>query len=161
MSAIDPTETFRQEAQELLEQLEHALLDLERKPDDGELIDSAFRALHTIKGSGAMFGFDRVAAFTHHVENAFDMVRKGKVSSSTELIAVALAARDHMRALIEEPDRADEAAGTAILKDLESLMGGHRPVAPDPALRPSRALRSRGRTSDAEPGGAPRFGSDA
>ncbi len=48
-------------------------------PDDSALIDTAFRALHTIKGSGAMFGFDAVAAFTHHVENAFDQVRQGDV----------------------------------------------------------------------------------
>ncbi len=75
MSATDPTATFLQEAQELLEVLEQALLDLEHAPDDTDLIDSAFRALHTIKGSGAMFGFDAVAAFTHHVETAFDRVR--------------------------------------------------------------------------------------
>src|SRR5262249_27912527 len=90
MSALDPAETFRQEAQELLEQLEQALLDLEHAPDNTDLIDSAFRALHTIKGSGAMFGFEAVAAFTHHVETAFDLVRKGKVAPSRALIAVAL-----------------------------------------------------------------------
>jgi two-component system chemotaxis sensor kinase CheA len=88
MSGNDAAATFRQEAQELLEVLEQALLDLEHTPGDSDLIDSAFRALHTIKGSGAMFGFDAVAAFTHHVETAFDLVRKGKVAASRELIAV-------------------------------------------------------------------------
>ncbi|MBV8650172.1 MAG: chemotaxis protein CheA, partial [Alphaproteobacteria bacterium] len=126
MSA-DPSETFRQEAQELLEQLEQALLDLEHAPSNMELVDSAFRALHTIKGSGAMFGFDAVAAFTHHVETAFDLVRKGKVASSPELIAVTLAAKDRMRLLIEQPDNADEAAGEAILRDLKSIVEGAGP----------------------------------
>ena len=104
MNASDPEQVFLQEAQDLLEHLEQALLDLERTPGDGELIDKAFRALHTIKGSGAMFGFDAVAAFTHHVETAFDQVRKGVISPTRELIALALAAKDQMRALIDQPD---------------------------------------------------------
>ena len=58
MSHTDPAQTYRQEAADLLEQLEQALLDLEHRPDDADLVNTAFRALHTIKGSGAMFGFD-------------------------------------------------------------------------------------------------------
>jgi two-component system chemotaxis sensor kinase CheA len=76
----DPADIFRQESAELLEQLEQALLDLEQSPDDHDLIDTAFRALHTIKGSGAMFGFEQVAAFTHEFESAFDRVRKGEAA---------------------------------------------------------------------------------
>jgi len=122
MSASDPEQVFLQEAQELLEQLEQSLLDLERTPGDGELIDKAFRALHTIKGSGAMFGFTEVAAFTHHVETAFDLVRKGKVVPTRELIAVALAAKDQMRLLIDQPANVSPGAGDAILGDLQRLM---------------------------------------
>ena len=77
MSLPDPTETFRQEARELLEQLELGLLDLEHDPANSDLINSTFRALHTIKGSGAMFGFTDVASFVHEFETAFDRVRKG------------------------------------------------------------------------------------
>lgn len=65
MSFSDPTETFRQEARELLEQLELCLLDLAHSPGNEGLVNSAFRALHTIKGSGAMFGFTAVADFVH------------------------------------------------------------------------------------------------
>ena len=56
------------------------MLGLEQAPDDRGLLDTAFRALHTIKGSGKMFGFDGAAAFTHHLENAFDQVRKGEIA---------------------------------------------------------------------------------
>ncbi|MDR3469522.1 MAG: chemotaxis protein CheA [Xanthobacteraceae bacterium] len=122
MTPIDATETYRQEAQELLEQLEHALLEIGHRPGDADLIDSAFRALHTIKGSGAMFGFDRVAAFTHHVETAFDMVRKGKVAATAELVALTLAAKDQMRRLIEAPDAASDADGRAILDRLQAAV---------------------------------------
>ncbi|MDG3439627.1 chemotaxis protein CheA [Nitrospirillum amazonense] len=142
MSTLDPATIFRQEAQELLEQLEQALLDLEHAPDDDDLINSAFRALHTVKGSGAMFGFDAVAAFTHHVETAFDLVRKGKVAPSRALIAVGLAAKDHMRLLIETPDLAEAADGDAILQSLKQIVGGPSPsmaaaeAAPEPEDAP-------------------------
>ena len=122
MTQPDPAQTYLQEAGELLEQLEQTLLDLVRAPADADLVNTAFRALHTIKGSGAMFGFDRVAAFTHHVETAFDLVRKGNVAASPELIAVTLAAKDHIRRLIEAPDSVPEAAGEAILVQLRAAV---------------------------------------
>lgn len=123
IAGSDPVATFRVEAAELFEQLEAVLLDIESRPDDKELIDTAFRALHTIKGSGAMFGFDAASAFTHHVENAFDMVRKGQAAVSRDLIEVALAAKDHMRTLIEEPEAAPPGRSDAILSRLAQVMG--------------------------------------
>lgn len=139
MSGLDPIETFRQEAQELLEQVEQGLLDLAHRPGDRDLIDAVFRGLHTLKGSGAMFGFDALAAFTHHCETAFDRVRKGEVPATPRLVACVLAAQDHMRALAE--GRAVEpSAGEALLADLHAAVeGGEAPdasAAPaDPAAR--------------------------
>jgi two-component system chemotaxis sensor kinase CheA len=104
MSADDPTDTFRQEARELLEQLEQGLLDLEQHPGNSDLVNSTFRALHTIKGSGAMFGFTAVAEFVHEFETAFDRVRKGQSAPTPALIAVALDAKDHIHKLIEAPE---------------------------------------------------------
>jgi two-component system, chemotaxis family, sensor kinase CheA len=143
MNASDPKQIFLQEAQELLEQLEQTLLDLDRTPGDGELIDTAFRSLHTIKGSGAMFGFDAVAAFTHHVETAFDLVRKGKLTPTRELFAVALAAKDQMRRLIDEPENASASMGDAILGDLrrciETGMASPSGISPSDAVEPQPA----------------------
>lgn len=119
---MDPTEVFRQEASELFEVLEAALLDLGLRPDDRELIDAAFRALHTIKGSGAMFGFDKVAAFTHEFETAFDRVRRGEITPTQDLISAALGAKDYIRALIEAPGTTDDIIGDAILDDLRRVM---------------------------------------
>jgi two-component system chemotaxis sensor kinase CheA len=136
MTQLDPAQTYRQEAAELLEQLEHTLLDLEHAPGDADLVNTAFRALHTIKGSGAMFGFDRVAGFTHHVETAFDLVRKGQTAVTPGLIAVSLAARDHIRCLIETPDDAAEEAGEAILRQLRETVA---PPADPEAASPGAA----------------------
>lgn len=96
-----------QEAADLLIQLETTLLDLENSPANPELIDQAFRALHTIKGSGAMFGWDALATFTHHIESAFQKVRDGTLTASIELISLTLAALDHLRVLLENPEQAD------------------------------------------------------
>ncbi len=120
----DLVDVFRQEASELLEQLEKALLDLEQRPDDRGLVDTAFRALHTIKGSGAMFGFDQVASFAHEFESAFDRVRKGETSPSRDLIAIALAAKDFIRSQIERPDETDAMTGVCIISDLRQLISG-------------------------------------
>ncbi len=138
MTGMDPTEVFRQEASELFEVLEAALLDLGQRPDDRELVDSAFRALHTIKGSGAMFGFDKVASFTHEFETAFDRVRKGEITPTHELISVALAAKDYIRALIEAPDTTDDIIGDAILDDLKRFVSdGQASPAPQAAEAPT------------------------
>ena len=120
MRGLDPAATFRQEAQELLEQLELALLDLEHTPDDRELIDSAFRALHTLKGSGSMFGFTDVAEFIHDFETAFDRLRKGHSTASPQLIAAALQAKDHVAGLIF--GEAAPGEGAVILQALRSIV---------------------------------------
>lgn len=135
MTMPDPSETFRQEARELLESLEQTLLDLEQSPDDRDLVDRAFRALHTLKGSGSMFGFDEVAGFIHEFETAFDRVRKGQAPISTELVMVALSAKDHVHKLVEQPG-VHAAEGDPILSALRVIAGANREAsAPTPSGR--------------------------
>lgn len=124
MTQPDPNQTFRQEAFELLDSLEEILLDLEQatEADNRDLVDSAFRAMHTLKGSGAMFGFDEVAEFVHDFETAFDKVRKGEAPISQGLIAIALSAKDHILRLIEEPGQ-HAAQGEPILQALREIIG--------------------------------------
>ncbi len=97
-------DTFREEADELLIDLEAAMLELEEQPDDADCVDRAFRAMHTIKGSGSMFGFEKLAAFTHHLENAFDLVRCGDLKISKELISISLDSGDHIRELLDDKE---------------------------------------------------------
>ncbi|WP_193938459.1 Hpt domain-containing protein, partial [Rhodoblastus sphagnicola] len=131
MSTLDPIDVFRIEAGELLEQIEQGLLDLEQRLDDRDQIDSVFRGLHTLKGSGAMFGFDALAAFTHHCETAFDQVRKGLVPATLELVAAVLAARDHMRALVEDANGDYAKQEIALLAQLNAAIDiGARKASP-------------------------------
>ncbi|MBI4847890.1 MAG: chemotaxis protein CheA [Nitrospirae bacterium] len=108
-------EAYMEEAYELLAELEDAMLALEETPDDGELIGRAFRALHTIKGSGSMFGFDKIAAFAHEVETVFDLVRNGKIPVTKQLIDLTLSARDHIKRLLDSPDGDTVTGGEEIL----------------------------------------------
>jgi two-component system chemotaxis sensor kinase CheA len=101
-------EAFREEAFELLSELETSLLELEQDPDNRETIERAFRALHTIKGSGAMAGFDDIAAFTHEVESVFEHLRHGRLAVTKELVDLTLAARDVIRGMLEPADNGDE-----------------------------------------------------
>ncbi|MEW6602684.1 MAG: chemotaxis protein CheA, partial [Nitrospirota bacterium] len=112
---------YVEEAYELLSELETSLLVLEEKPDDAELIGRIFRALHTIKGSGSMFGFDDIAAFTHEVETAFDMVRNGLLPVTKELIDLTLSSRDYIKILLDEPESADKQKAGEIITSLKKL----------------------------------------
>ncbi len=123
MSKLDQhKEVFREEAYERLAELEDFLLELESKPDDTELISSIFRALHTIKGSGAMFGFDEIAKFTHEVETIFDLVRNGEMSITKELIDLTLSSRDHIYQLLENPDLINKERAGEIINSLKCLI---------------------------------------
>ncbi len=116
-------QSFREEAREIVVDLEAALLELNENRADMELIGRVFRALHTIKGSGAMFGFEELAAFTHNLETAFDQVRNGKLAINSELIDLTLAALDQIRAMVEENPQApaDNAACSSILSSVRML----------------------------------------
>lgn len=130
MTGADPGQVFREEAAELLADLESALLHLEQNPTDREPLDTAFRALHTIKGSGSMFGFEAAASFTHHLESAFDRMRKGELAATTAMIGIALAAKDHIRILIDDPASADTTVGDGILVRLADQSGSAAMSAP-------------------------------
>ncbi|MES5098543.1 chemotaxis protein CheA [Agrobacterium sp. BA1120] len=123
MTILDPIQVFRTEAAELFEQIESGLLDLLHDLSNQGQIDAVFRGLHTLKGSGAMFGFEALAAFTHHCETAFDRVRKGEVPATSELIAAVLEAQDHMRRLVDNPATAFPETGDRLLAKLEAAVG--------------------------------------
>src|SRR5512146_429428 len=119
-------QAFKEEAYELLAELEISLLELESSPDDAELISRVFRAMHTIKGSGAMFGFDDIAAFTHEVETIFDVVRNGTLEVSQKLVDLTLAARDLIKGMLD----ASESGAGAGTEGCSEVIAELRAMAP-------------------------------
>ncbi|NOZ11022.1 MAG: chemotaxis protein CheA [Gammaproteobacteria bacterium] len=101
MSFDENTQIFIAESNELLNDMENALLELERSPNDIDLINRVFRAAHTIKGSAGLFGFSHIISFTHVVENLLDDVRKCTVPVNNDLISLFMRVKDHMVSMIQ------------------------------------------------------------
>ena len=106
VSTVGNVDSFKQgfldEAREIVIELETALLELGEARSNTQLTGQVFRGLHTLKGSGSMFGFDKLAAFLHDLETAFDAVRNGRLAVTPELIDLTLAALDQVKAMLEE-----------------------------------------------------------
>jgi two-component system chemotaxis sensor kinase CheA len=105
-------ETFRAEALDLLIELDSALLALEDTPGDATLVHRVFRAIHTIKGSGATAGLAHLAKFAHKMEEAFDLAREGRLAVTPDLVDCGLKACDVIRLIVEDQaeDQAEEEA---------------------------------------------------
>jgi two-component system chemotaxis sensor kinase CheA len=95
-------QTFVIECNELLEEMESALLIVEQAANDPEIINAIFRAAHTIKGSAGIFGLDPIVAFTHATETVLDRVRSGEVLMTSALAALLIEAHDYLSLLIEQ-----------------------------------------------------------
>ena len=132
-------QAFREEAFELLGELETSLLELEEDPQNSEVINRVFRAMHTIKGSGAMFGFEDIASFTHEVETVFDLARNGQISVSKELLDLTLLARDHILAMLEGEDHGQGTRAREVILGLKALT----PAAAQPENAPDRVRDER------------------
>ena len=105
--------TFRAEALDLLIELDSALLALEAEAGDSTLVHRVFRAIHTIKGSGATAGFAHLARFAHKMEEAFDLAREGRLSVTPDLIDCGLKACDVIRSILEEKAEGPAVPGEA------------------------------------------------
>jgi len=96
--------SFRPEAADLLADLGVSLLQLEQDPHNMEVVNQVFRAMHTLKGSGATAGFRRLVNFVHHVEEVFNRIRNRQLEATSELIDAALKACDCCAMLVELGD---------------------------------------------------------
>jgi two-component system, chemotaxis family, sensor kinase CheA len=117
--------TFREEAYELLAELESSLLELEKKPSDKEQIGRVFRAMHTIKGSGGACEFREIVAFVHELESIYDKIRNGKASATPEIINLTLQARDQIKTMLNAyylGGSVDEAKAASILASFKDLL---------------------------------------
>jgi two-component system chemotaxis sensor kinase CheA len=91
---------FIDEAHSLLDSLEKDLLDLEKTPDNKELVESTFRAMHTIKGVSGMYGFEYISDYTHHMESIYQNIRERKMIFTKEVFDVSFSSIDHLRKLL-------------------------------------------------------------
>lgn len=117
MSAIDLSRfhrTFFDESFEGLDVMEAALLRLDIGTADAEVINTIFRAAHSIKGGAGTFGFTAIAGFTHVLETLLDLVRSGKRNLGQSDVDLLLRAVDATRAMLRAADGGDAADVDAI-----------------------------------------------
>ncbi|WP_177314357.1 Hpt domain-containing protein, partial [Burkholderia ubonensis] len=128
-------QTFFDEADELLAQMEQLLLNLDvdaLDPEDGAAI---FRAAHSIKGGAATFGFTALTETTHILESLLDRVRNHELKLTKEMVDVFLEAKDVLSDQLAdyrasaEPDAAAAAAICAKLERLKAGSGAGEPAA--------------------------------
>src|SRR5580658_3401892 len=89
--------SFVVETGEGLAQMEEAILALEARPEDGELIQTIFRVVHTIKGNASILELPRLQTFAHTFENLLDEIRSRALSVTPEIVNLMLASLDILR----------------------------------------------------------------
>ncbi|EHG7583761.1 MULTISPECIES: chemotaxis protein CheA [Citrobacter] len=112
MDISDFYQTFFDEADELLADMEQHLLDLAPDAPDAEQLNAIFRAAHSIKGGAGTFGFTILQETTHLMENLLDEARRGEMQLNTDIINLFLETKDIMQEQLDaykssqEPDAA-------------------------------------------------------
>ncbi|WP_149712931.1 chemotaxis protein CheW [Campylobacter concisus] len=109
-------EDFLIEAFELIEQIDHDLVELEANPEDLELLNRIFRVAHTVKGSSSFLNFDVLTELTHHMEDVLNKARKGELKITPDIMDIVLESVDMMKGLLESirDNGSDAAAGIDI-----------------------------------------------
>ena len=138
MDLDDALETFIVECRELLEDMENALLGVERADEKEEMVNAIFRAAHTIKGSSGLFSLDHIVAFTHVVESVLDRVRGGKLHIADQLIVVLLSCCDHIRALVDAVADGEHQGNAALQQQGEPLITQLRTFL-EPSVQPTQS----------------------
>lgn len=108
MDISDFYQTFFDEADELLADMEQHLLGLDPQEPDSEQLNAIFRAAHSIKGGAGTFGFTVLQETTHILENILDGARRGEMQLSTDIINLFLETKDIMQEQLDAYKTAQE-----------------------------------------------------
>ncbi|UXZ53799.1 chemotaxis protein CheA [Halomonas sp. 7T] len=152
MDIADFFDTFFEEAEELLADMEQHLLELDVDDPDSEQLNAIFRAAHSIKGGAGTFGFSVLQKTTHIFENLLDHARKGELTLRADLVDTFLEAKDIMHEQLdayrneEEPnqeayERICQVLQKIALEEIGQTLDA--PAVPEPTMpQPSKAETS-------------------
>ncbi|MCL4428334.1 MAG: chemotaxis protein CheA [Deltaproteobacteria bacterium] len=129
---------FIQEALELLESLNENFIELEKQPDNKEILNTIFRAAHTVKGSAGFLGFQNIVELAHSAENILNKLRQGEITLTSEMTDYLLKAMDTLKAMIitvsETRSEGEPPEGNAeLIKKLNELSEGTGAAPSEPA----------------------------
>jgi two-component system, chemotaxis family, sensor kinase CheA len=116
-------EDFLVESKELIEKVDQELVELEKAPDDLNLLNSIFRAVHTIKGTSSFIGIVRITEFTHDVESVLNKLRNMELKLNSEIMDVVLKSVDVIRDMMQDVENGIEPSA-----DIKELTGHIRDI---------------------------------
>ncbi|MBW9106335.1 chemotaxis protein CheA [Paraburkholderia phenoliruptrix] len=138
-------QTFFDEADELLAQMEQLLLNLDVAHPDPEDLAAIFRAAHSIKGGAATFGFTALTETTHILESLLDRARNNELVLRKDMIDTFLETKDVLSGQLADyraSAEPDAAVAKAICAKLEQLHAESRGVAAPAAAAPAEAAQA-------------------
>ena len=159
-------EDFLVESFELIEQIDHDLVELESNPDDLELLNRIFRVAHTVKGSSSFLNFDTLTKLTHHMEDVLNKARHGELKITADVMDVVLKSVDMMKGLLVSirDNGNDSSSGIDIsqiclqltaISEGQSSASATPAAAPEPAPAPESAAAPEPAAADIPPSAIP------
>jgi two-component system, chemotaxis family, sensor kinase CheA len=146
---------FLVESGELLEHMDRDMVSLESAPQDAELLNRIFRALHTIKGTSSFLGFDPVVRVSHSAEDVLNVIRRGEKLLDRRAIDALLRARDQLGIMLRDIGEGGlkQYALDALLAELEAAQKS----APASSTEPAKEVAKDAAGSDAPEKDVPRI----
>src|SRR3990167_2193580 len=128
----DMLQDFLTEASDLLSGVDNKLVDLEKRPDDRELLNEIFRGFHTIKGGAGFLNASEMVALCHRTENLFDKLRNGELQLDPAIMDVIMSAMGIVRDMFGElsQNRQPSPADPAVLSALDAVLSGQPATVP-------------------------------
>ena len=153
-------EDFLVESFELIEQIDHDLVELESNPDDLELLNRIFRVAHTVKGSSSFLNFDTLTELTHHMEDVLNKARHGELKITADVMDVVLKSVDMMKGLLVSirDNGNDSSSGidiSQICLQLTAISEGQSSASATPAAAPEPAPAPEPAAADIPPSAIP------
>lgn len=154
---------FLEEGSELIDAAEELVAELRARPQDGALIQSLQRNLHTIKGGARLAGLNGIGDLSHHVETLLARIANGEVGVDGTVFELLQTAVDRMSVMLEDVRRGESSPGSsglvALFEDLDRV--GNEQVADSPVpsevaparLAPGEPMASAASTTTSEPTG--------
>ncbi len=136
---------FIEEAEENIEILEARIITLEKNPDDSEVINEAFRAMHSLKGGAGLAGFNKIKDFSHKAEDLFESIRSGSLRITKDIVTVLLETMDVLKAMISnikiEAEADDGLDSSAVLGKILNLLEAEPQESSEQAVPDAAASR--------------------
>ena len=134
---------FTVESLDHLADIESQFLTIESQGlQDIELVNTVFRAVHSIKGAAGFFGLTSIQGLSHSMENVLNLMREGKLIPDSAMIDVMLKSADSLKELLEDIEGSNDVDVSAHVTVLEGIAAGNVATAPQDEAEPAQSTAS-------------------